>query len=97
MTYIETLPRATQITGVGPFAITLHLVMCIEPMALDQTGGQAKCHRSIIAPLTWTEIERPSTNHVRQGLEASPRPKLDSGADGVSDSETKEATTEPVL
>jgi len=70
--------------------------MAVEPVALNEAGGQAKRHGSIISPLACTQLKWAPTNHIRQRREASPWTKLNSSANGIPNSKAKKTTTETV-
>ena len=94
---VETGAVAAQIAFIGPPAVALHLIVCVEPIALDKAGCQTKSHGSVVGPLTRQEIERASAGHVGEPFEGSPRTKLHRCADCVPSSKAKEAASKSVV
>jgi hypothetical protein len=88
---VKARPGTAEIALFLPPAIAFHLVCRIESVALDQTGGQAKGHRSVIRPLARREPERPAARHIGDRFEGAPPLKLDRRANGITGRKPQEA------
>jgi hypothetical protein len=94
---VEAAPGAAQVSVPVPAEVPLHLVTSIKPPALDQTCGEAECHRGIIRPLAGLEAKRSAAHQVRDRREGVRSGKLHRRAHGVSGSQPQQRTAVAVL
>ncbi len=67
-----------------PEHVSAHLVLRVELLALDETFGKTKCHRSVVRPHPRFQTEVAAADHVVDRFEASRPAELQCGSEGVA-------------
>ena len=71
----------------APAVVALHDVVGVVAVQCQQRIRQAQCHRRVVRPLAWFEVEDASADHVRDRLKGARGLKLVRGAQSVADRE----------
>ena len=81
---VKTCPSAAQVAFLPPANIPFHLIFGIEALAFNQAFGEAKCHRGVVGPLTWLQVEGSAADHVGDRCEASRRFEFQGRTQGIA-------------
>ena len=81
---IEDRAIAAQVSLVRPASVTLQLIDEVEAPRFNSALGQAEGHRSVVGPLTRSEVEWAPTNHIVNFLEGARRAEFQSATERVA-------------
>jgi hypothetical protein len=79
-----------------PAHVPPHLILGVEPSALEQTLGQAHRHRRVVRPLARRQAKRSTADHVGDRLEGARLLELQGGPQRVPDREAEEGADVPI-